>query len=145
MKGIGDEIYPLNINVNNLYVIIILPDFSMDTADIYNEFSRDFTGDFRGDFTGNMELVNGGYYLSQEDFINVIHETGNDLFEVACKKYTQLAEIVEIMSGYSLYSGMSGSGSSCFAIYNDVEIAKWDIARMQDIFGKYQMILTEIA
>ena len=49
----------------------------------------------------------------------------NDFEHIVCLTYPEILDIKSVLykSG-ALYSGLSGSGSTMFGIYNDIELAK---------------------
>jgi len=63
---------------------------------------------------------------------NYVH---NDFEEIVCKNFQQIAELrYELNKSHAIYVSMSGSGSTFFAVYNDVATAK---KAYEQFSGKY--------
>lgn len=114
--GRGDEIYPLELSLD-FPIVLILPDFSMSTADVY----------------GNLRLTKRESSLTLQPFawgVPLIREVGlgelvNDLEGAAGERFTSIQELKRLLREQgALSSMMSGSGSSVFGVFRDEDAAE---------------------
>lgn len=106
----GDEVYPLEGPVN-LPIVLILPDFSISTAEAY----------------GNLRLTNREAGLKLLHFAWSLPEARvglrelvNDLESAAGERFDSIQEFKQLLVDMGASSSMmSGSGSSVFGIFHD--------------------------
>ncbi len=121
----GDEVYPLE-GLEELPIVLILPDFSISTADAY----------------GNLRLTNGEADLKLQHFswnlpdVRVgLRELVNDLESAAGERFDSIEEYKRLLLDLGAWSSMmSGSGSSVFGIFHDEASAR-DAARSLSLRG----------
>ena len=110
MRGIGDETSRMNEQlINELHgkeILLINPRKHSSTPQVYGNFAGDFS------FTINPTSI--------ADLANA----HNDLEKPAIKTCPEIAEILEFLQNENpLFARMSGSGSTCFAIFDDASDA----------------------
>ncbi len=113
MSGIGDVIDD-GPSLLKLNMILIYPGISSDTAKVYK----------------NLKNINHEDILTcpdqtedQNQFINFLLETRNDLTEPACKQYPEIRtalDYLDTQKGIRL-ARMTGSGSACFGIFDTAQ------------------------
>ncbi len=121
----GDEVYPLE-GFEDLPIVLILPDFSISTADAY----------------GNLRLTKSEADLKLHHFswnlsdVRVgLRELVNDLESAAGERFDSIQEYKRLLLDLgALSSMMSGSGSSVFGIFHDEASAR-DAARSLGLRG----------
>ena len=121
----GDEVYPLA-GPDDLPIVLILPDFSISTADAY----------------GNLRLTNSEADLTLQHFSwNLpevrlgLRELVNDLESAAGERFSSIQEYKRLLLDLGASSSMmSGSGSSVFGIFHDEASAR-DAARSLGLRG----------
>ncbi len=110
--GIGDLLTPINVSLNGLWLFLVKPDVSVPTKVAY---SRVTPTPSTSNLVDDLETP-------------VIHwqETVKNDFEPSVfAAYPELAKIKQrIENGGALYASMSGSGSSIFGIFDDVNMAE---------------------
>ena len=110
--GIGDILSPIDVNLKGLHLLLVKPDVSVPTKVAYSRVTP---------APSKSELVND---LSTP----VIHwqeMVKNDFEPSVFEHYPELAKIkLAIEEGGALYASMSGSGSSIFGIFDDVNMAE---------------------
>ena len=131
-EGIGDKLTPIKPK-KSYFCLLVKPNQGLSTKDVYtiaDNFPRQ---------TIDIEKVIRGLEEGNEDMI--IEGMGNDLYLPACSLCPEVETIVKTLreDGFAL-SGMSGSGSCCFALSMDVHRLKAEQKKMER--AGYDVILT---
>tara|TARA_R110002126_G_scaffold69696_13_gene175757 strand:+ start:9556 stop:10443 length:888 start_codon:yes stop_codon:yes gene_type:complete len=108
-RGIGEDITPINI-VTDCYMILANPLVAVSTPEVFNLLaSKD-----------NSALTCASQITEQAQLIDIMVHSRNDL-ELPAKIISPDIQICidELISTKPLFARMSGSGASCFALYND--------------------------
>jgi 4-diphosphocytidyl-2-C-methyl-D-erythritol kinase len=121
----GEEVYPLD-GPEDLPIVLILPDFSISTADAY----------------GNLRLTKSEADLKLQHFswnlpeVRVgLRELVNDLESAAGERFDSIQEYKRLLLDLGATSSiMSGSGSSVFGIFHD-EASAGNAARSLGLRG----------
>jgi len=113
MEGIGDIITP--VEIPKLIYVIVYPKKVLSTKDVYNKVKIVLTKN-KNDIKLNEK------FKTTEDVIKILH---NDLEKAAIDMFPELKSIKEVLIREgAMGSVMSGSGSSVFGIFEDMEKAK---------------------
>ncbi len=114
LSGHGNKI-KRKIFLNNYYYLLVNPNIKLSTKEVFNHFS----------FLSEERLIKKKSIL---DNINIY----NSLLESAIYLAPQIHSILSILKTIPniITYGMSGSGSTCFGIFNDIK----DITRIQKYF-----------
>ncbi|HOP86186.1 MAG TPA: 4-(cytidine 5'-diphospho)-2-C-methyl-D-erythritol kinase [Syntrophorhabdaceae bacterium] len=113
MEGIGDVITP--VEIPKLIYVIVYPKKALSTKDVYNKVKIVLTKN-----KNDIKLIEK--FKTTEDVIKILH---NDLEKAAIDMFPELKSIKEILiKEGAMGSIMSGSGSSVFGIFDDIEKAK---------------------
>ena len=126
MRGFGDKITTIsNILISN-YIVLVNPNCIVSTRKVFEEFEKNAS-------EGNTELPKENH-----DFKQLL--TGcNDLQETAIKIYPEIGLLLNTMKklyprdrkvGLSSIQ-MSGSGASCFALFEDKKTADMFCRKIQ--------------
>lgn len=109
IQGIGEKISI--VKIPKYYFILIKPNFSLSTRKIYSKFKT----------TINKKIINKCRFSKSQ-----IIQLNNDLEKVVMKNYPIIKNIIMNLSRLenSVFNGMSGSGSSCYAAFNSLSHAK---------------------
>jgi 4-diphosphocytidyl-2-C-methyl-D-erythritol kinase len=113
--GVGDRLsaYPL---LKQLPVIIINPNFSVSTAEIYKSFSFGLTN--------GKKPINYDSFTEKTDFNAAIH-LANDLEKITASRHPEIyCAKQRLLEQGAIGSLMSGSGPSVFGIFPDTEVAE---------------------
>ena len=126
MRGIGEKItaiYPPDIP---MHVVLANPNFVMSTQSVFQELDKEPN---RGNFVSSLENLD----------INQLLAEGNNLEKPAIKIYPQIGILLNTMK--KLYSSnkrvglqliqMSGSGASCFALFEEADTANMFCRKIQ--------------
>ncbi len=119
VTGIGDNVRPLNCEslvIDKLHFLLVLFPFGCETKLIFNEFKKNSSelsatqNPFPED---NLTWSLLSHYLSKAK---------NDLEPVVSKLYPVIKKVLEKLRLQNcLYAGLSGSGATCFAIFDSFE------------------------
>jgi len=130
--GIGNDVNT-NISFPKYYFILVKPKIELSTIEMYKKIKD------------NIALNKS--YIEQTADLKIIHkdDNGND-FEIIAKKENQ--EIYELLNFLSLlneniFSRMTGSGSCCYAVFNNKNSAKKALEITSNKFKKYWVYLAE--
>ncbi|MEM6781156.1 MAG: 4-(cytidine 5'-diphospho)-2-C-methyl-D-erythritol kinase [Pseudomonadota bacterium] len=110
MGGIGNELSPAP-HLPELNVLLVHPGKASSTKDVYQSYARPFS-----EKTKIPEQFD-----STDDFIAFLKSTSNDLTETAIHHLPDIQTVLDILSaqGKALITRMSGSGSTCFALFEN--------------------------
>ena len=123
IEGIGDKITPISVN-RKLFILLINPGLAVETKEIYSCV--------KGNFTSEISC-------NEDNIIYEIFHGKNDLEKYAIQKHPLIGGLLEIIKKQNncLVSRMSGSGSTCFGIFEreeDVEVA---MNKLKKIFKNF--------
>tara|TARA_B110000263_G_scaffold24445_1_gene18769 strand:- start:1031 stop:1867 length:837 start_codon:yes stop_codon:yes gene_type:complete len=97
--------------INTLYILLIFPDFSVNTSWAYKKIKNKLQyKKYSTKFPALDSKVN--WKLFENDFEDIVGSAYPEIFEI--KKF--------LYDNGALYSGLSGSGSTMFGVYNDKNV-----------------------
>lgn len=110
--GIGDILMPINVSLNGLHLLLVKPNVSVSTKVAYSRVTpAPSNSSLEQDLAAGVDRWRG--------------VVKNDFEPNVFNHFPELAAIKEtIETGGALYSSMSGSGSSIFGIFDDVNMAE---------------------
>ncbi|MEE2694923.1 MAG: 4-(cytidine 5'-diphospho)-2-C-methyl-D-erythritol kinase [Pseudomonadota bacterium] len=127
VQGIGEKIKFLDYDLKEYYILLVNPGIEISTNEIFQ----------------SLKITNSGSkkmsVISKKLDINYFQKRDNDLEKEVVKKYRIVGEILEKLSSYkkTLISRMTGSGSTCFALFSDLD----DLKRIESqIKRKYKNV-----
>ena len=109
IEGKGDIINTINSEaITNKQIILVFPNFSISTKWAYSQIKKHLdTTNKQTKFSPLTESVEWSLY-------------NNDFEKIVCLTYPEILEIKDVLyKEGALYSGLSGSGSTMFGIYNN--------------------------
>ena len=109
IKGTGDYLQPIETTVfNNKKILLIHPKFHISTRWAYSEVKKHLlTSNNKPKFSALTEKVNWNLFE-------------NDFEKFVCTTYPEILKLKKLLKNDgALYSGLSGSGSTVFGLYND--------------------------
>lgn len=119
VQGRGEQITPLTLSpgwAESLCFFLVFPSFGISTGEIfsaYREASPPLSP--RKNFDPTTPLSRAG-------FVSYLLQAKNDLEGIATHKFPVLQEVLDTLRNTPcLHAAMSGSGSTCFAIYDTVQ------------------------
>ncbi len=119
MTGVGDKVVA-GPSIPNLPVVLVNPQMPLSTRDVYLEFDR---LDSQGTeiISNNLPIE----FPTLDSFFEFIRERNNDL-EVAAKALEPSIDLVlhELDLSNAAITRMSGSGATCFGIYDEQDKAE---------------------
>lgn len=139
MQGIGDLLSPLAEFPAGVPCVLAYPGTPLLTGDVYQQLSPE---DYSGELPA-FPAIEGNF-----DYWKMwLEYTGNDLQATAQELNASVAPLLECLSKQegSIFSRMSGSGSACFALFNDVTDAARAKEAVLKAFPNGWALQTEIA
>ena len=120
LRGTGNKISRIKIP-NNYYFLVINPNINLSTSDVFKHFS----------FFPNKQKIKNNIFFEN---INIY----NSLLSSAIHLAPSISNILLILKNTPkiVAYGMTGSGSSCFGIFNDIN----DILSFKNNFDKKQFL-----
>lgn len=115
-KGLGEIFSKAPKLPENLYFIIIKPQDSAATSSIYKEYDKEGKKYLNATKIFTHALKSGELTLSSKLY--------NSLTDAAIKICPSIRDALDSLSFFIPNPSMTGSGSACFAITNDLQIAK---------------------
>ena len=109
VHGTGNRLQQFKKTVfNNKKILLIHPKFNISTKWAYSEVKKHLlTLNNKPKFSALTEKVNWNLFE-------------NDFEKFVCKTYPEILKLKKLLKNYgALYSGLSGSGSTVFGLYND--------------------------
>jgi len=109
IKGTGDHLQQIETTVlNNKKILLIHPKFHISTKWAYSEVKKHLlTSNNKPKFSALTEKVNWNLFE-------------NDFEKFVCTTYPEILKLKKLLKNDgALYSGLSGSGSTVFGLYND--------------------------
>ena len=127
VSGIGEELSPAPKIGSEVYVVLVNPKVTVSTKDIFKTFSGK---EFSSAFTFRKE------YATAADLAEDLSKTTNDLYTPAVQLQPVIGEVLSLLrrDERCLFAAMSGSGATCFGLYEDknaAESAALEIAKAQ--------------
>ena len=135
VSGIGDQVVTVGMDVNG-WVVLVNPNLPLLTADVYRGFS--------GRFTASSVAPSPLYSLG--DLVDLMHATHNDLEEPAIRLMPVIAELLDFLragDGCNI-ARMSGSGATCYAIYDNQEQAEKILHSLQHLKSGWWSQMTQL-
>ena len=121
-EGIGEKLTPLKPK-KQYHCLLVKPEEGLSTKDVYQHC------DDEGRLPIDIDAVVHG--LENGDEKEIADHFGNDLYPASCKLLPKVKTIVDTLraDGFPL-SAMSGSGSCCFALSEDLKKIKAEEKKM---------------
>lgn len=120
VSGVGDIINPVSLQKcasQTYFFIIFLFPFPISTPSIFQEFRSTF---------GKLPLqaTHHGFGMAKsfDELCTFIRSSKNDLEFIATRRNPEMSELLSLLRKTdALYSGLSGTGPTCFAVFDDIE------------------------
>ena len=110
VQGIGEKITPVSIP-SNLHIVLIKPNIGLSTAKVFNNLKKKH----------NEKMCTFKGTDSIEEFANYLNKLRNDLLQTSITIVPLLRDIINFLNvqNGNYYTQMSGSGTTCFGLFDD--------------------------
>jgi 4-diphosphocytidyl-2-C-methyl-D-erythritol kinase len=110
VQGIGEKITPVSIP-SNLHIVLIKPNIGLSTAKVFNNLKNKH----------NEKMCTFKGTDSIEEFANYLNKLRNDLLQTSITIVPLLRDIINFLNVQkdNYYTQMSGSGTTCFGLFDD--------------------------
>ena len=110
VQGIGEKITPVSIP-SNLHIVLIKPNIGLSTAKVFNSLKNKH----------NEKMCTFKGTDSIEEFANYLNKLRNDLLQTSITIVPLLRDIINFLNvqNGNYYTQMSGSGTTCFGLFDD--------------------------
>ena len=123
--GIGEVVEPINFSRIDLWIVLVNPGIFASTRSVFSHLMQ----------KKNVPLEPFNNFDNTSDFIAYLLRQRNDLQDVARKKWPEINNVLRAIEETKdvLLSRMSGSGSTCFGLFDSSDMA---LKAMNDISKK---------
>jgi len=110
VQGIGEKITPVSIP-SNLHIVLIKPNIGLSTAKVFKNLKNKH----------NEKMCTFKGTDSIEEFANYLNKLRNDLLQTSITIVPLLRDIINFLNvqNGNYYTQMSGSGTTCFGLFDD--------------------------
>jgi 4-diphosphocytidyl-2-C-methyl-D-erythritol kinase len=114
MEGRGEQVWSLH-DLPKTELVLVNPGLPVSTAEIFRRLDR---------HTGVAEMIPSGWGHSAQELVAYLQTARNDLEDTACSICPDISEVLKALDRCgSMLSRMSGSGATCFGIFEDARNA----------------------
>ncbi|KKJ77744.1 hypothetical protein WH95_04675 [Kiloniella litopenaei] len=115
MEGVG-EVVESGPGLPDLYGVLINPGYPVSTPEIFKELKGGFS----------QVISERRRELSMSDLLSYLNASGNDLTKPASRLAPVILDCINALRANTgcLFAGMSGSGATCFGLYETFDAAK---------------------
>ena len=132
VTGVGEAVKPLEIDtvlLENLYFLLIIFPFGCETKKIFSSYKQDscsFSNSVNPFPNGNITFL---------ELVSFLKTANNDLEPIVSKLYPDIGKVLSKLAQQKcLYSGLSGSGSTCIAVFDSFEQREKTSQDLQSFF-----------
>lgn len=132
VSGIGEIIEPIDLPATPLSVLLINPNYPLSTQSVFQAYKKSNVP-FTVPSKQRAELTDS------ESLFNHLTKNKNDLEPAAISLFPEIQVLIETLqqqAGCEL-ARMSGSGSTCFGLFQDITCAKKAEQAMKTLFSSY--------
>lgn len=132
----GEVVKKLDID-QKYYFVVIYANGGVNTKECFDLFDQKFIG------FSDISCDEAENYLKSGDLTALSKVSGNDLYMPAIILNPEIKENLQALKSLSPeYACMTGSGSTCFAMYKEYEMASWAHAKLKKTYGDRVEILS---
>lgn len=139
MRGIGEQLEPL-LNLPEFHILLVNPLKKVSAAETYKLFKLS-----DAPFSDDINVPPSSQNF--DDWASYFKNTKNDLLLPALQICPDIQEIIHMLQrqNESVFAGMSGSGATCFSLFQSEESAMKAIGFMQEQFKDFWFCSAKIA
>ena len=134
-NGIGEILTPVK-EFPSIYAILINPGIFISTPEIFKMGLEEYY----------KSQIYHQYSFDNQTLISFLKQTQNDLYFNSLQLAPSLSNIVNTLAGFEgcELSRMSGSGSTCFGLFTNIQQAETALKSLQVMFPNYWIKLTTL-
>lgn len=142
VTGIGEKIEPLKIN-KTIAALLVNPMIHVSTSDIFRIGVDAYSPSIEVDDT----LLKENDLQKEKDLILWLKDKKNDLEDNAIFLFPEIGELIDVISNINgcKIARMSGSGSTCFGLFNDISEARKAIKIVREIYPHAWIVASEFS
>ncbi|MCU7611482.1 4-(cytidine 5'-diphospho)-2-C-methyl-D-erythritol kinase [Anaplasma capra] len=136
VRGVGDSIHLLPDARLPRYVVLVKPSgVRLSTRSVFDAYSP-------GKFSESIKDVP----KTADGWLSLIMKSRNDLTETAVSLVPEIQDILGVLQSLKgcCLSRMSGSGATCFALFEDGDMANAGVQHLKGLYPKWWVYGTEI-
>ena len=134
--GIGEIVKPIDISGIDLWIVLVNPRVFVSTGSIFEQVIEKH----------NAPLEPFAHFGSTDQFIDYLKGQRNDLQAITTNKFPEIKQVLDTIEKTQdvLLSRMSGSGSTCFGLYRNQEIAKKAVSYIKKNNNKWWINFSKV-
>ena len=134
--GIGEIVKPIDIAGIDLWIVLVNPRIFVSTGSIFEQVIEKH----------NAPLEPFAHFGSTDQFVDYLKGQRNDLQAVTTNKFPEIKQVLDTIEKTEdvLLSRMSGSGSTCFGLYRNQEIAKKAVSYIKKNNNKWWIKFSKV-
>ena len=141
MRGDGDRVEPYAYQLPSLTAVLITPSVSCPTGPVFRKYDNTLNEAFVFEETPPLMAS------SVEDFCSQLSDRyRNDLQAPAEALHPEISSVLTALAKdrQAVFSAMSGSGATCFALYPDAQMAEFSASMLADRFSDAWVVVTQL-
>lgn len=121
MQGIGEVLNPIALSKKKMGIVLVNPNVPLNTVDVFNHYQNQ-----RKQGLLDYSVLDEHWDVSPLDTVATVLNGNNDLQGSAMDLCGDIAPVLQALSERDdvLCYGMSGSGATCFALFDDTTMAE---------------------
>lgn len=126
--GVGECLEPLNPGIANKFLVLAHPGVGLSTADVFSRYDKALETNavrltpFKVEDTMQPDFIGRTDFAADREIDFPLGK--NALENVACEMCPELATLLQYMRNHAKHAWMSGSGTACIAMLEDVTDAQ---------------------
>lgn len=134
MQGIGEKMTPLH-HFPKLHLVLVNPGVALSTPAVFNALMQ----------KNNASLhLNAENYKNKNALLCFLKQSRNDLLGPALTMAPQINDVLRTLDKYGAeFSRMSGSGATCFGIFENKESAQKAALSIKEVFPNWYVSATQ--
>ncbi len=141
MRGDGDRVEPYAYQLPSLTAVLITPSVSCPTGPVFRKYDNTLNESFV------FEEMVPPMASSVEEFCSQLSDRyRNDLQAPAEALHPEISSVLTALADdqQAVFSAMSGSGATCFALYPDAQMAALSASMLADRFSDAWAVVTQL-
>jgi 4-diphosphocytidyl-2-C-methyl-D-erythritol kinase len=139
VSGVGEIIKPINLPFNSAPLLLINPNKPLSTRDVFTRYKTDH-------MSFSQTRDHHPTFSNWKNVLDFLRRTQNDLETPAMVEQPEIRQILTQLSAQPdcELARMSGSGATCFALFDSIDSANRAEKILRDSFPRYWIQLTQL-
>lgn len=141
ITGVGENIHPITLSFNPMTILLVNPKIALNTATVFQYYQQSLPT-----FSSSLHPDQLTVHQSPSAFYTLLAQLRNDLEPIAATLLTEVADLLLFLKEQPncLLSRMSGSGPTCFALFDDFTSSEFALSQLKARYPEYWYMITRI-